>query len=79
MSVERERDEVSVGKMVAVMALFLVVGGVALIYVWRVLNQLLTGQDPRQSLWVALGLVVVFVILLRIFRGWIGRLGGSEG
>lgn len=73
-----ERDEVSIGKLVAVLGIFLVLGGGLLVFVWRVLNQILTGQDPHPSLWIGLGLLIVFLVLLRVLRGWVGRLGGSE-
>jgi len=61
------------------LALFLVPGALGAVYVWHVLNDLLTGHNPGVSLWIGLAVLLALAGWLRLLRGWLRRMDGQEG
>lgn len=67
-----ERDEPGVGKLLALLAVFLVVGAPMVGFLWDALNEIIAGEYGR--LIVFLPVLVVFVAFLLLFGRQVQRL-----
>lgn len=61
----RERG-IATGRLLAFMALFVIIGVPMVFYIWRFINDLLMGQVVASNTLIALVLLVVFVLYMRI-------------